>query len=138
MLESSLSKDDFGMAVFFPDKTVLFETVHKRPRAFKKTFRRFLKLLEALARRDEISFHYGLTGWLKDFGELLAEGLPASLRWISGAGVSRSADARHNMPGEWPAGHRYNWRQNPSSRRCVFRYSWPEGSRYIRSSEPDR
>jgi hypothetical protein len=53
-----------------------------------KTFRRFFKLLEALARRDEISFHYGLTGWLKDFGELLAEGLPASLRWISGAGVS--------------------------------------------------
>ena len=103
-----------------------------------KTFRRFFKLLEALARRDEISFHYGLTGWLKDFGELLAEGLPASLRWISGAGVSRSADARHNMPGERPAGHRYNWRQNPSSRRCVFRYSWPEGSRYIRSSEPDR
>lgn len=138
MLESSLSKDDFGMVVFFPDKTVLFETVHKRSRAFKKTFRRFFKLLEALARRDEISFHYGLTGWLKDFRELLAEGLPASLRWISGAGVSRSADARHNMPGEWPAGHRYNWRQNPSSRRCVFRYSWPEGSRYIRSSEPDR
>ena len=103
-----------------------------------KTFRRFFKLLKALARRDEISFHYGLTGWLKDFGELLAEGLPASLRWISGAGVSRSADARHNMPGERPAGHRYNWRQNPSSRRCVFRYSWPEGSRYIRSSEPDR
>lgn len=103
-----------------------------------KTFRRFFKLLEALARRDEISFHYGLTGWMKDFGELLAEGLPASLRWISGAGVSRSADARHNMPGERPAGHRYNWRQNPSSRRCVFRYSWPEGSRYIRSSEPDR
>ena len=36
-----------------------------------KTFRRFFKLLEALARRDEISFHYGLTGWLKDFGEPL-------------------------------------------------------------------
>ena len=53
-----------------------------------KTFLRFFKLLEALARRDEISFHYGLTGCLKDFGELLAEGLPASLRWISGAGVS--------------------------------------------------
>lgn len=138
MLESSLSKDDFGMAVFFPDKTVLLEAGRKRPRAFKKTFRRFFKLLEALARRDEISFHYGLTGWMKDFGELLAEGLPTSLRWISGAGVSRSADARHNMPGERPAGHRYNWRQNPSSRRCVFRYSWPEGSRYIRSSEPDR
>ena len=40
MLESSLSKDDFGMAVFFPDKTILFEAERKRPRAFKKTFRR--------------------------------------------------------------------------------------------------
>lgn len=138
MLESSLSKDDFGMAVFFPDKTVLFEAGRKRPWAFDENVSAFFKLLEALARRDGISFHYGLTGWMKDFGELLAEGLPAGFRWISGAGVSRSADARHNMPGERPAGHRYNWRQNPSSRRCVFRYSWPEGSRYIRSSEPDR
>jgi hypothetical protein len=38
MLESSLSKDDFGMAVFFPDKMFFSKLGAKGPGLLKKRF----------------------------------------------------------------------------------------------------